>query len=338
MGSQLDQLRYACIDENVATLQAPALVRSALVYTVDGRDTQGLAARFRELAVQESPSRPDNLLRHVACMQAAADVLGVDGPKRLSDAQIEAGVSEVSGEDYLWPTFLDLALGLSLRYGNQEVARTLASQRLRAPLGVDLHTMVQLLHLQSFSLADAMTTSELGYLGGLAALSMGGTARAATQLALVAASGVAWSPALLVERARACDGCMGQVERDPLQWSIDPESKGVRATLTVRAAGHLRDCVGSVLEDLVYLWPLHLDRLMNRQLPLTRIRGAKTRKAVLDAVKKGGIEAVLDLHGTTLAADQLTALVARQDAGLAWIRANHVELSDQPSGIRLGAA
>lgn len=335
MEPRLGALRYRCLDENEATLQAPPLVRSALISTLDRRDTQGLIARHRELAAQELPPRPDNRLRHVACLQAASDVLGEDYAVRLSDEEIRDGVAQVRGEDYLWPTFLDLGLALSLRHGRLEAAHGLAMQRLKAPLGPDLHTTVQLLHARSSTKADALAMSELGHLGALAALSMGGTAQAATPLALVAACGAAWSPALLLERARAWDGCVGKVERDDLQWSIDPATKGVRATLTVRTAGDLCDCAGSVLEEFVYSWPLHLDRLVNRQVPLTEIRGATTRKAVLAAVKSGGVEAVLDLRGTTLAPHQLAALVERQDAGLSWIRANHAALSEQPSGIRL---
>jgi len=335
MESKLNLLRYACINENVATLQAPDLVHSALVYTLDGRNTQGLIERFHEIAAQDSPPRPDNRFRHMACMQAAADVLGEDYATRLSDDDIVAGVAVVSGKDYLWPTFLDLALGLSLRYGHHGAAKALASERLRAPLGADLHTMVQLLNQESSGQVDAMTTPELGHLGGLAAVWMGGKTQAATSLALVAANGAAWSPSRLVEQAKVWDACIGQIDREPLRWAIDPETKGIRATLTVRAAGDLHGCAGWILEDLVYLWPEHIDRLMKRQVPLEDIHGAKTRKSVLEAVKKGGIEAVVDLQGATMLADQLAALVKRQNAGLAWIRANHVELSDQPSGIRL---
>ncbi len=77
---------------------------------------------------------------------------------------------------------------------------------------------------------------------------------------------------------------------------------------------------------------------MTRKVQLSEIRGARTRKAVEAAVASGGIEAVLDLRGTTIDADQLAALVERQDAGLSWIRANHAALANQPSGIRvLGA-
>lgn len=60
--------------------------------------------------------------------------------------------------------------------------------------------------------------------------------------------------------------------------------------------------------------------------------------AVLEAIKNGGIEAVADLQGVTLAADDLAALTARQDAGLAWIRANHAEFAGQVSCIRIARA
>jgi hypothetical protein len=335
MTSPLDILRYDLIDENASTLQAPPLIRSALVYTVDGRDTSSLVARFHELCAQEIPPRADNRLRHVACLQAAADVLGLNYPVRLPDEAVLAAVAEVSGSDSMWETFLNLALGLSLRHGSRGTAQALAAERLRAPLGADLHNTVQLLHQQVSGEPDGMTAAELGHLGGLAALSMSGTARAATLLALVAVQGAAWSPARLVEQAKAWAECAGRVERDPLRWTIDPQTKGVRATLTVRATGSLSECAGWALEDLVYLWPEHIERLMKRELPLEMIHGAKTRKAVLDAVKKGGIEAAVDLQGATVPEDQLAALIQRQDAGLAWIRANYADLSQQPNGIRL---
>lgn len=335
MEPPLDLLRYACIDENVSDLQAPDLILSALVYTVDGRDTRDLVARFHELGAQGIPPRADNRLRHVACLQAAADVLGLDYPVRLPDEAVMAAVAEVSGEGYMWETFLDLALGLSLRHGSRGTAQALAAERLRAPLGANLLTTVQLLHQQVSGEPDAMSAAELGHLGAEAALSMGGTARAATPLALVAVHGAALFPARLVEQAKVWAESVGRVERDPLRWTIDPQTKGVRATLTLRATGSLSECAGWALEDLVYLWPKHIERLMKRELPLEMIHGAKTRKAVLDAVKKGGIEAAVDLQGATVPEDQLAALIQRQDAGLAWIRANHAELSQQPSGIRL---
>jgi hypothetical protein len=338
MEPQLTLLRHDCLDEAPVGLRPGSLVQSVLVALLDGRDVEPLREQFHRLAQEPVPPRADNRLRHVASMQAVADLLGEACDVRLSPAEIDVAIDEVAGEAYLWPSFIDLAMALSLRLGDRGHAKALSLRRLKAPLGEDVPTLTHLLHVASSFEADAQSLPELGYLGAQTALSRTGTARTATTLALAAVHDGKGFAAALRERARQWDAACGGVDRGAAQWAIDPETRTVRLTVTVRGNGSLHECAGWALDDVVYRWPLHVDRLMKREVPLEAIRGAKTRKAVLGAIQKGGIEAVADLQGVTLATDDLAALTARQNAGLAWIRVNHAALAEQIGGIRIPGA
>lgn len=271
-------------------------------------------------------------------MRLRSDLLGEPYPVRLSQAEIDAAVEWATGRDYLWPTLVDLAMALSLRSGDRPHARVLSQQRAKAPLGEDVQTLTQLLHVQASNVADAQSLPELGHLGAEGALSMFGTARTATLLALASAHGDEGFAAALVAQARLWDAASEGIERASPRWSLDPRTRALRLTVTVRGNGGLHACAGWALNDLVYAWPLHIRRLVQREVPLAEVRGAKTRNAIAQAVEEGRIEAVADLQGPTLSHDDLTALVARQDAGLAWIRANHVELAALPAGLRVAGA
>ena len=289
----LAELRHAWVLQDVATVPAGSLASWVLTALLDGRDLAPLRARYHELLKEPMDSRADNRLRRVAFMRVVADLLEETYEPRLTEADINEALEHVGRTPYLWPSFLDLAIALALRFGDRRHARSLVARRLAAPLIDDPHTLVHGLFAESSSGLDEQSLPELGYLGAGAALWMSGTAPAATLLALAAVHGEKGFAMCLQEQARKWSGACGAFEREPARWAMDRKTKMLSLTVTVRGAGSLHECAGWALDDLVYGWHQHLDRLMRCDVRMDEIRGGKTRKESLSAASKGRSEAKL---------------------------------------------
>jgi hypothetical protein len=311
------------------------LLRSILVALLDEREMAPLAARFRALEDSPLPPRADNCLRFVACMQATADVLGANREIRMANERIDEALHLVENKDYLWTSLVDLALGLALRWGDRQRARELLVKRMDAPLGTDLHALGFLMNAIGRDSPDTQTLPDLGYLAADAALLMTGTAVASTLLGLAALHGTKQFPSDLINQVRLWNSESQRVERSTAKWSLNSQDKHLSLSVDVRGSGDLHACAGWALDDLVYGLPGHLDQLLRKQVPLELISGVKTRSQVTTALSEGHLTIVAQLHGIQLSQDDCAALVARQDAALAWIRHRHSVMRGVQANLRI---
>lgn len=331
----LRELRYKCLDESVDQLMAGSLLRSSLVALLDGRELDPFVARFHTLERSQLPPRADNCLRFVACMQAVADVLGNDCGVRLANDVVDDALQFAENKAYLWPSFIDLAMGLALRWGDRQRAQTLLTMRMKAPLGSDLHALGLLTHAIGLDGSDAQTKADLGHLSADAALFMTGTAVASTLLGMAAIHDPKQFQDELSHQARVWNTASQQVERLPAVWSLNSNERRLCLSVEVRGSGDLHACAGWALDDLVYLLPGHLDQLMRKQVPLSQISGAKTRNQVTAALNDGHLTMAARLRGVHLSQADRAALLARQDGALNWIRHEFSELRSLPAGLEI---
>jgi hypothetical protein len=307
-------------------LKPLSLAQAALVGVLDARDLGAHVLRLKQLAGDALPPRPDNRLRHVAGLRAAADLIGDLPLPVLPMSELADAVEQARGAGYLWESLADLALAYAIRVHGAVAAAPLWPLRAAAPLGEDVVLSTTLAAgLEGDAVDPSWVERESGWLAASAAIEMVGTARVATTLALTAR----FAPASRSTAASRLDELAhewaaaneGLVVSEP-RWSVSAQGRLVLGVAVRGAAEQVAVALPSVSVDLVHRLGWHLERIRAGALKVTEVEGAK-RRADLVRASAAGVELILRTDGYEPAERDLIALRSRQEAALRWLRHRH---------------